>query len=96
MAFAGAVAASVRPPDVDLVAASGTALPEGWSRRGFAPTPAPTGAGLSLVADAAGWFPAMDPVREAEPLPSFERRLDGPEARRARFAREQRGELWTV
>ncbi|MBL3553768.1 hypothetical protein [Rhodovulum sulfidophilum] len=96
VAFAGVAPTPWRPPDVDLVAASGTALAEGWSRRGFAPTPAPTGAGLSLVADAAGRFPAMDPVREAEPLPFFERRLDGPEARRARFAREQGGELWTV
>ncbi|ANB36342.1 hypothetical protein M2324_003150 [Rhodovulum sulfidophilum] len=96
VAFAGAVAASVRPPDVDLVPASGTVLPGGWPRRGSAPNPAPTGAGLSLGSDAAGRFPTMDPVREAEPLPSFERRLDGPEARRARFAREQGGELWTV
>jgi len=64
--------------------------------RGSVPQPAPTGAGLRIVADAAGRFPAMDPAREAEPLPSFERRLDGPEARRARFAREQGGELWTV
>ncbi|NDK35772.1 hypothetical protein [Rhodovulum sulfidophilum] len=96
VAFAGVAPASVRPPDVDLVPASGTGSPAGWPRRGSAPNPAPTGAGLSFVADAAGRFPTMDPVREAEPLPSFERRLDGPEARRARFAREQGGELWTV
>jgi len=96
VAFAGVAPAPWRPPDVDLVHASGTASPAGWPRRGSAPNPAPTGAGLSLGADAAGRFPAMDPAREAEPLPSFERRLDGPEARRARFAREQGGELWTV
>ncbi|MBL3594404.1 hypothetical protein JMM63_02245 [Rhodovulum sulfidophilum] len=96
VAFAGVAPAPWRPPDVDLVHASGTASPAGWPRRGSAPNPAPTGAGLRIVADAAGRFPAMDPAREAEPLPSFERRLDGPEARRARFAREQGGELWTV
>ncbi|ARC90644.1 hypothetical protein B5V46_18320 (plasmid) [Rhodovulum sp. MB263] len=98
-ACAGTVRLPVRAPGVDPTPACVPALAADGPRATPPATPTVFGtreAGPASIADAAGRFPALDPVREADPLPPFERRLDGPESRRARLMREQGGELWTV